>query len=496
VFYITYIAAELRRRSGRTLLTALGLAVGVGLVVTVSALSNGLDDAQSKVLKPLTGVGTDMSVNRPLQRSGSSGNFGGGGSGGPPRLSSKEQEQLRKENGNRRFGFESLGKPGEHFSRDNFVTTQLSFPASEVEKISGLSGVKQVASGLTLSAIHVEGTVPEQQVGGQFGGPPGAGGGGAPQNIDLDNRTVSGIDVSKPGIALVTPSQVTKGRYFSSGSAAKTEAVLSTSYARRKGIAVGDKVTLASKKFTVVGISRPPLGGQASDAYLELGTLQKLADHKGRVNVLQVRATSADQVGSLSKKIESSFAGAQVTTSKELADRVGGSLADTKNLSGKLGTALAIVALAAAFLIASFLTLSSVTKRVRELGTLKALGWKQSLVVRQVSGESLVQGVLGGLLGAAVGLAGAGLIDAIGPTLEATVARASGGGGPGAGGPFAFGQGQVTSGSTHVTLSAPVDVGLILLAIGLAIVGGLLAGAIGGLRAARLRPAEALRHID
>ena len=84
MFYISYIAAELRRRSGRTLLTALGLAVGVGLVVTVSALSNGLDDAQTKVLKPLTGVGTDISVNRPLQRSGSSGNFGGGpGPGGP-----------------------------------------------------------------------------------------------------------------------------------------------------------------------------------------------------------------------------------------------------------------------------------------------------------------------------------------------------------------------------------------------------------------------------
>jgi ABC-type antimicrobial peptide transport system permease subunit len=495
VFYISYIAAELRRRSGRTLLTALGLAVGVGLVVTVSALSNGLDDAQSKVLKPLTGVGTDISVNRPLQRSGSSGNFGGGGGpGGPPRLSSKEQEQLRKENGNRRFGFQALGKPGEHFSRDDFATTQLSFPASEVDKISRLSGVKEVASGLTLSAIHVEGTVPEQQSGPRvFGGGPGAEG---PRNIDLDNRTVSGIDMSKPSIALVTPSQVSKGRYFSSGSAAKKEAVLSTGYARRKGIAVGHKVTIAGKKVTVVGISKPPLGGQASDAYLELGTLQKLANRKGRVNVLQVRAASADQVGSLSKKIESTFAGAQVTTSKELADRVGGSLSDTKNLSGKLGTALAIVALAAAFLIASFLTLSSVTKRVRELGTLKALGWRQSLVVRQVSGESLVQGLLGGVLGAAVGVAGAALIDAISPTLEATVARAGGGGGPGAGGPFAFGQGQIASGSTHVTLNAPVDLGLILLAMGLAIVGGLLAGAIGGLRAARLRPADALRHID
>jgi putative ABC transport system permease protein len=41
-----------------------------------------------------------------------------------------------------------------------------------------------------------------------------------------------------------------------------------------------------------------------------------------------------------------------------------------------------------------------------------------------------------------------------------------------------------------------VDPGLLVLAIGLAIVGGLVAGAAGGLRAARLRPAEALRSAE
>src|SRR2546421_341751 len=90
VFYLSYIGAELRRRAGRTALTALGLGVGVGLVVTVTALSNGLDDAQQKVLKPLTGVGTDMSVTRPLRVSGSGSGqtFTPGGGGGPARAGS------------------------------------------------------------------------------------------------------------------------------------------------------------------------------------------------------------------------------------------------------------------------------------------------------------------------------------------------------------------------------------------------------------------------
>lgn len=51
MFYLSYLFSELRRRKGRTLFTALGLGVGVGLVVPVSALTTGLDQAQSKVLE-------------------------------------------------------------------------------------------------------------------------------------------------------------------------------------------------------------------------------------------------------------------------------------------------------------------------------------------------------------------------------------------------------------------------------------------------------------
>jgi putative ABC transport system permease protein len=205
-----------------------------------------------------------------------------------------------------------------------------------------------------------------------------------------------------------------------------------------------------------------------------------------------VRADDSGAVGDVEQRIGGTLQGASVTTAADLAERVGGSLTDAKDLSAKLGTALTIVALGAAFLIASLLTLSSVTKRTRELGTLKAIGWPQRLVVRQVSAESLLQGALGGAIGAAIGIAGAAVINAIGPTLEATVADQEGGGS----GPFAgFGQGAVTSGSAKVALEAPIDFGLILLAISLALLGGLIAGAVGGLRAARLRPADALRHI-
>jgi putative ABC transport system permease protein len=502
MFYLGYMLSELRRRKGRTLLTALGLGVGVGLVVTVSALSKGLDKAQDKVLQPLTGVGTDMSVTRPLKF-----NDNGNGPGG---LSQSERDQLQRENGPRRFNLANQAKPGEKFTRTDFTSAaQLSFPASQVSKMAKLDGVEDASGSLTLNAVTIKGTVPKNGFRRPQQGPPGTqsqSGGGQTAGrapFDINSLAVTGVDQSKPSLAAISPDQVTKGRYLKAGSA--REAVLNESYARRNRLGVGDSITLGDKKYAVVGLASSPLGGQASDVYVKLDQLQKLSDRAGRVNTVQVRANSTDDVAAVEKSIKATMSGASVTTASDLADRVGGSLKDAKNLSSKLGTALTIVALVAAFLIASLLTLSSVTKRIRELGTLKALGWPGRHVVRQVTGESVLQGALGGVLGALIGIAGAALVTAFAPTLEATVAgtqRAAAGGpggGPGGGGGF-FGLGRagdaITSGSEKIALSAPVDARLIALAIALALLGGLIAGSAGGLRASRLRPADALRHID
>jgi ABC-type antimicrobial peptide transport system permease subunit len=483
MFSLSYVWAEIRRRKGRTVLTALGLGVGVALVVTVSALSAGLDKAQDEVLAPLTGVGTDLSVTRPVDLD---------------NVSDSERQELQQENGGARFGLRNQAKPGEKFSDDRFASSQLSFDADAARKIAAMDSAADAAAGLTVTSLHISGRVPEQtdQPPQPGQGGPGVGG---PRNINVSSITVTGVDTAKQGLGAIAPGQITSGKWFSAG----RQAVLNTAYAKREDIKVGGKITLGGKTFTVVGLAQTPLGGAASDVYTPLGILQKLSDRKGRANVIYVRADDADAVPALKRSIEASIDGAEVTTAAELADRVGGSLTSAKDLAGKLGTALTIVALAAAVLIAVLLTLSSVSKRVRELGTLKALGWPQGKVVRLLTGESLVQGALGGVVGAVLGIAGAAIITAVGPELTAKVAQAApaaAGRGPGGGAPpglgAIFGQGQITSGTTHVVLTAPVDAGLIVLAVSLALLGGLLAGAAGGLRAARLRPAVALRHID
>jgi ABC-type antimicrobial peptide transport system permease subunit len=193
-------------------------------------------------------------------------------------------------------------------------------------------------------------------------------------------------------------------------------------------------------------------------------------------------------VGRVKQAIETALPQAQVASSKDVADKISGSLVDASNLSHDLGFALSAIAAIAAFLLAALLAFSSVGKRVRELGTLKALGWTQRMVVRQIAGESLATGILGGIFGLALGIAAALLIDSFGPSL--TASSTSGGD------LLGLGAATARTATSSVSLDAPIGIGILAIGFGLALLGGLIAGTAGALRAARLRPADALRTVE
>jgi ABC-type antimicrobial peptide transport system permease subunit len=139
--------------------------------------------------------------------------------------------------------------------------------------------------------------------------------------------------------------------------------------------------------------------------------------------------------------------------------------------------------------------MSAVARRVREFGTLKALGWRSWRIIGQVMGESITIGIIGGAAGIGLGYAGAAVIDKLAPKLSATVG--SGSAAPAAGGGGGALQSLLNTPHTvSVVLSAPVTVDVIALAVVLAIAGGLIAGIFGGWRAARLRPAAALAKVE
>jgi putative ABC transport system permease protein len=559
VFYLRYLRNELLRRRGRTIVTLLGLGLGVALVIAIASLSTGLDRAQKKTLDPLGGIGTDLTVTlSPQQNQTGFGGGPGGGRGGGDLIAANQSviTDLSK-----------LGKPGTHFVHDFFLPgSQLTFQQSATQQVSALANVAQATAGLTLLAEHQSGVVPKivakiktggqtfrfnrniarptaaqfqvmqacfaklrgssgSSSGGGSNGGSGFGGGGrggfggagrgafakclpaglrrlrtqftTPQktlqqvlnppqtNISTAAYTIGGVDQTKPQMGVVTTAQVTKGRFLSPSGG--REALLSTTYAAKHKLKVGSKLDLNGTSFAIVGLVNPPLGGQSADVYLPLAQLQTLASEKNLANVILVRASSSSKVGAVEAEIKRALPQAQVASSKQVADKISGSLVDASNLSHDLGLVLSIVAAAAAFLLAALLALSSVGKRVRELGTLKALGWTQRMVVRQVAGESLAQGAIGGVVGIVLGVAAALAINAFGPTLTASATT---------GGGSLLGASAVRTATSAVSLTAPVGIGILAIGFALALLGGLIAGTAAALRAARLRPADALRQME
>ncbi|MFF8725286.1 ABC transporter permease [Streptomyces sp. NPDC015171] len=486
--FFTYLRRELRRRRKAALVVASGLALGIALVIVVNSVAGGMGKAQDKVLQSLYGLGTDMTVTKAA--------------------SSSAGDSQRP-----RFRFDARGDDDSAQSSDRVMVQGFqTLPASTVTRVGAQSGVSDAVGGLSLQVIKVSGQFTRgqfQQSGGAgTGGYQRGGASGPPQgevrgggaDFDVNSYSVYGTDVAKPGLGPLTSSKITSGRTFRTTETNAKVAVADSAYAKEKKYKVGSAVTVKGVTFEVIGIATADSGDAAADLYLPLKRAQTLSDSKNKVTTVYVKATDSKRIDGVKSEIQRNVAGTTVTTSADLADTVSGSLSTASSLATDVGKWLSLAVLVAAFLVAGLLTSSAVSRRVREFGTLKALGWKSGRVTRQVIGEAMVNGLVGGALGIALGLAGAYAVTAVSPGLKAQIGGGTGGGGlgggSGGGGGFGGGPGRQAAKTLEVALTAPVSVTTIVLAVGLAVAGGLIAGAFGGWRAARLRPADALRRVE
>jgi putative ABC transport system permease protein len=205
-----------------------------------------------------------------------------------------------------------------------------------------------------------------------------------------------------------------------------------------------------------------------------------------------VAAVSAADIPAVQSELSRLLPGDTVTAASSLASEVTGSLSDAAKLTGDLGRWVSALALIAAFAMACLLTLAGVSRRSAEFGALKALGWRTRRIIAQVLGESLVMGIAGGAAGVGAGFAGAAIIAGIAPKVSGTDSSAIG-----------SMQQVIQNGSpapvvwraVSVPLAPSVTAGVIVPAVILAMAGGLLAGALGAWRIARLQPADALTLV-
>ena len=402
-----------------------------------------------------------------------------------------------------------------------------------------LDNVAAAAGGLTLNNRTLSGTVPAINfngggAGGGAGGGSGSGSSGSGQqnfraSFSTSTFGVEGVDIGTGELGPLSSGKLSSGRTFASSDASANVAMVDASYATQHKLKTGSTIAIGNSKgtstnFKVIGIVSEPAGDNPSDVYIPLAVAQNLAGMKNEVNTIYVAASSSAAISSVQSEVSKALPAETVTTSADLASEVTGSLSSASSLANNLGKWLALAVLIAAFLLASLLTMAAVSRRVREFGTLKALGWKSRRIIGQVMGETVALGILGGIVGIGLGFAGAELVSKLSPKLSAVVGQTTGSATPGGSRQFGFGGtgggipggGTGTAGpggggfpgggafnraanpATHtvaVHLAASVSTSMIVLAVVLAVAGGIIAGIFGGWRAARLRPAAALAKV-
>ena len=496
--FITYLRRELAGRRKQTAIVAIGMALAIALVIIVNAVSTGVTAAQASVLESVYGVGTDITVSQtPTAPT----------AGGPQRFDFGATD-----------GATTDGTTAVSQSRLEVGRGTSTLDATALHTVSAIDNVSAAAATLSLNNTtfngqlpdrSAQGTTPDAAAGGTSGGTPPTGGpdGAGGSSFNVDSFSVLGLNPAAEAVGPLSAVRVSSGRTLTSKDVGTHVAVLDAGYATTASVAVGDTIQIAGTDFTVVGLvtASSSAAATAANVYIPLDVAQTLSSLDGKISDIYVQAASSTDISQIQADITKALPDTTVKTQADLASSVSGSLSSASDLVSNLGLWLSLIVLAAAFLIAILFTVSGVTRRTREFGTLKAIGWSNGRIVRQVAGESLVQGLIGGALGLAIGLVGVLVINVIAPTLTAGTASAAGMGRPGgaaagaaasgggAGG--GFGQAIQAAATSDIVLNAPVTLTVVVLAVGLAVLGGLLAGVIGGWRAARLRPAEALRSV-
>jgi putative ABC transport system permease protein len=288
--------------------------------------------------------------------------------------------------------------------------------------------------------------------------------------------TVAGVEV---GLTARAP-EIIAGRGLRPEDAGQPVAVAGQVFVQQYGLKVGDEFTIPAKRFVwmggapppgvrdltarVVGIFRIGVGFGDNQVYLPNEVLQAASGWKERVSMFYVSVASVDRVAAVARAIKARL-GERVDLvveqpNAELAAQTLGSVH-----TSSLATA-AVAGLVGALVV--LLTMALVVReRTVEVGTLKALGASHRQVALQFATEGLALALAGGI-------AGLGLALAAGPVFADLILGAA-------------------ARIPEVPTAGFVPTAAVgAYALGLALLFGLFGSLYPALRAARLRPAEAL----
>lgn len=264
---------------------------------------------------------------------------------------------------------------------------------------------------------------------------------------------VIGIEPSKLSLSEI---KITSGKTFSSSTA--KEVIIGKVASTKLNKTVGDTIILGKTDYKIVGVFETGDLQQDGGTYMSLENVQEIEEKKERVTMIYAKIKKDANVDEVTQSIESKY-GKDITTISSLEDLQ--SIDQGLNTIDTASWAISLLAIVIGGIGVINTMIMSVYERTREIGVLKAVGWKDRRILSMILGESIVLTIVAGVVGIIMGLVAIQVLLALG-----------------------------MSGFIQPVYSPEV----FIRGLGVALIVGLIGGFYPAYRASRLPPTEALRY--
>ena len=183
------------------------------------------------------------------------------------------------------------------------------------------------------------------------------------------------------------------------------EVILGSDAARSLGLSPKQTITIKGQDFKVAGVIQPTGSTENDQAvFIDLAVLQKLSNRPNAISLIEAAAFCYTcPIDEVTKQLTAILPGTKITALRSTLE----SRNDTINRFNLFARIVSLILFLASSLVITMTMKSSVEERTREIGILRAIGFRKRHIIQIVLTEAGILSVLGGLLGYLLGMGAA-----------------------------------------------------------------------------------------
>ena len=206
---------------------------------------------------------------------------------------------------------------------------------------------------------------------------------------------VMGIDGDKFSLGGIT---ITSGKGFTKG---KDEIIMGKAASQKLNKTIGDTMEFSGEKFKITGIYETGDLQQDGGVFMSLDKLQELQNKEDKVTMIFAKIDKNANLENVTNEIDDTYAN-ELMTVKSMEDfgKVDSGLKTIDTASW----AISLLAVVIGGIGVINTMIMAVFERTREIGVLKAVGWKNRRILGMILGESIVLTLVAGVVGVIMGI--------------------------------------------------------------------------------------------